>query len=479
MGKIKIEKNLNGIEGLFTITTEVFEDVRGTFSECYNKRDLKEKVGKDIEFVQENHVFSKCGVLRGLHFQKEHPQGKMIRVLKGTIYDVAVDIRPKSTTFGKWYGAVLSDENRVQFFIPEGFAHGFVTLSESSEVSYKLTDYYQPGDEGGIKYNDPELGIKWMLPNGKSENDLIMVDRDKNFESFSSFKKTMEKNMQKKILITGAKGRLGKVLGEQLGKTKHVVYTPKHDELEICDRVEVQRYFERLRPNVVIHAAAFSDVEAAETEREKCERINIDGTLNIVAACKKYKAKLILISTDYVFDGSKNKPYQPDDERCPLNVYGRTKRDAEDVVKDNLTDYAIIRTSWLMDVVGKNFFTTIYEKGKNFKKGNKPIRVVADQIASPTYIKDLALFLAYFVDSGQKGVYHAVNAGECSRYTFAKKMYELIGISAELEPVKTEKYGGVAIRPKYSALDTKKNKACGMYEMPTWEDALTRMIEEL
>ncbi|MGC8777273.1 MAG: dTDP-4-dehydrorhamnose 3,5-epimerase [Candidatus Caldatribacteriaceae bacterium] len=149
------------LEGVVLIEPTLFEDERGFFMETYSFRDFQE-LGLGVTFVQDNHSFSRKGVLRGLHFQREHPQGKLLRVVRGAIFDVAVDIRQNSPTFGKWYGVELSAENRRQLYIPPGFAHGFLALSDA-DVLYKATDYYHPGDEGGIIWNDPDIGIAWPL----------------------------------------------------------------------------------------------------------------------------------------------------------------------------------------------------------------------------------------------------------------------------------------------------------------------------
>ncbi len=148
------------IEGLYVIEPAVHGDNRGYFMETYNKRDM-EAFGLNMEFVQDNQSMSVKGVLRGLHFQKEFPQGKLVRVIKGRVFDVAVDIRKGSTTYGQWYGIELSEENKKQFYISEGFAHGFLVLSDVAEFCYKVTDFYHPGDEGGLAWNDPDIGIKW------------------------------------------------------------------------------------------------------------------------------------------------------------------------------------------------------------------------------------------------------------------------------------------------------------------------------
>ena len=172
MGKITVETC--GIEGLKVIVPKVFGDERGYFMETYHYEDYK-AAGIDQVFVQDNQSSSRKGVLRGLHFQKEFPQDKLVRVLSGEVFDVAVDLREGSATFGKWFGVVLSAENKKQFFIPKNFAHGFLVLSDYAEFAYKCTDFYHPNDEGGILYNDPEIGVEWPVPEGM---ELVMSEKD-------------------------------------------------------------------------------------------------------------------------------------------------------------------------------------------------------------------------------------------------------------------------------------------------------------
>lgn len=172
------------IEGLYVIEPKVFGDERGYFMETYNYEDFK-AAGLDMVFVQDNQSMSKKGVLRGLHFQKKHPQGKLVRVLSGTVYDVAVDLRKSSPTYGKYYGVILSAENKKMFYVPEGFAHGFLVLSESAEFTYKCTDFYHPEDEGGIIWNDPDIGIEWPI---SSDMSVILSEKDKKLPLLSQSK---------------------------------------------------------------------------------------------------------------------------------------------------------------------------------------------------------------------------------------------------------------------------------------------------
>ncbi|MGN0415924.1 MAG: dTDP-4-dehydrorhamnose 3,5-epimerase [Agathobacter sp.] len=166
MGQITVEKNVGDIEGLCVITPAVHGDERGYFMETYNEREMKE-AGFDINFVQDNQSMSVKGVLRGLHFQKNFPQCKLVRAVRGSVFDVAVDLRKGSKTYGKWYGVELSEENKKQFLIPENFAHGFLVLSDVAEFCYKVNDFWHPNDEGGLAWNDPGIGIIWPQVTGK------------------------------------------------------------------------------------------------------------------------------------------------------------------------------------------------------------------------------------------------------------------------------------------------------------------------
>lgn len=176
MSKFNIKET--SIKGVYSIEPKVFEDKRGYFMETYNYEDFK-AAGLDMVFVQDNQSSSTKGVLRGLHYQKNYPQGKLVRVIKGEVFDVAVDLRKDSETYGKWVGVVLSEENKMQFYIPEGFAHGFLVLSETAEFCYKCTEFYHPEDEDGIAWNDPEIGINWPIDNME---EIILSEKDKKWK---------------------------------------------------------------------------------------------------------------------------------------------------------------------------------------------------------------------------------------------------------------------------------------------------------
>ena len=183
MGKITVTPC--EIEGLYVIEPTVFKDERGYFVETYNQNDFKE-AGLDMVFVQDNQSMSVRGVLRGLHFQKQFPQGKLVRVVRGAVFDVAVDLRADSKTYGQWFGVELTAENKKQFFIPRNFAHGFLVLSDQAEFAYKCTDFYHPNDEGGLAWNDPDIGVDWPIPEGM---ELIISEKDQKWGGIRELKR--------------------------------------------------------------------------------------------------------------------------------------------------------------------------------------------------------------------------------------------------------------------------------------------------
>ena len=183
MGKITVtpcEVDGKVIEGLYVIEPTVFKDARGYFVETYNQNDMK-AAGLDMVFVQDNQSMSVKGVLRGLHFQKQYAQGKLVRAIRGSVFDVAVDLRTNSETYGKWYGVELTAENKKQFYIPEGFAHGFLVLSDEAEFAYKCTDFYHPGDEGGLLWNDETIGVKWPITD---DMEILLSEKDTKWGKF-------------------------------------------------------------------------------------------------------------------------------------------------------------------------------------------------------------------------------------------------------------------------------------------------------
>lgn len=283
-----------------------------------------------------------------------------------------------------------------------------------------------------------------------------------------------------KVLVTGVKGQLGHDVVEELKKRDHTAVGVDVEEMDITDKTAVEKTVKAEHPDVVIHCAAWTAVDAAEAKenRDKVFAINAYGTENIAKTCKSINAKMIYISTDYVFDGQGDKPWQPDDKSySPLNVYGESKLKGEFAVKDNLEKFFIVRIAWVFGLNGKNFIKTML----NVAKTHDTVKVVNDQIGTPTYTKDLARLLVDMAETEKYGYYHATNeGGYISWYDFTKEIYRLAGLSTKVIPVSTEEYGqSIAKRPFNSRLDKKKLKEKGFTPLPDWKDALKRFYEEL
>lgn len=281
-----------------------------------------------------------------------------------------------------------------------------------------------------------------------------------------------------KVLVTGVKGQLGYDTVNKLKKRGHTPIGVDIEEMDITDESSVKKVIKEVSPEAVIHCAAWTAVDAAEDNEDKCRLVNSKGTENIVKVCKEIDAKMIYISTDYVFDGQGNEPWQPDcKDYKPLNVYGQTKLEGELAVSSNLEKYFIVRIAWVFGVNGKNFIKTMLNVGKN----HDTVRVVNDQIGTPTYTYDLARLLVDMVESEKYGYYHATNeGGYISWYDFTCEIFRQAGYTTNVVPVTTEEYGlSKAARPFNSRLDKSKLKENGFEPLPTWKDALSRYLKEI
>ena len=297
-----------------------------------------------------------------------------------------------------------------------------------------------------------------------------------------------------KVFVTGVNGQLGHDVMLELNQRGHeavgsgsggsyrgadAVAALPYVQLEITDRDAVLRTIEALRPDAVIHCAAWTAVDAAEDaeNREKVDNINHLGTKYIAEAAKAADAKMIYISTDYVFDGQGERPWQPDDKcYAPLNVYGQSKLDGELAVANTLDKFFIVRIAWVFGLNGKNFIKTMISVGKT----HDTVRVVNDQIGTPTYTKDLARLLVDMLESGKYGYYHATNeGGYISWYDFCREFYRQYGLTTKVIPVTTEEYGlSRAARPFNSRLDKSKLREAGFEPLPAWQDAVKRYLKE-
>ncbi len=278
-----------------------------------------------------------------------------------------------------------------------------------------------------------------------------------------------------KVLITGVQGQLGYDVGKVLSKRKVEYFAPTVEQLDITDRSMVLQILEEYRPDAVIHCAAYTAVDRAEDETERCWAINVDGTRNIAEGCKEIGAKLLYVSTDYVFEGAGEQFYEANDPVNPRNVYGMTKVAGELVVKSFLEKYFIVRTSWVFGKNGNNFVKTMLHLAET----KSEINVVCDQIGSPTYTADLAPLLYDMIVTEKYGVYHATNEGFCSWAEFAEEIFRLTGKGIFVRYVETKDYPTKAVRPLNSKIGKKSLDRKGFQRLETWEKALERYIEEL
>ena len=280
-----------------------------------------------------------------------------------------------------------------------------------------------------------------------------------------------------RVFVTGVKGQLGYDVMNELEKQGLEGIGVDIDEMDITDADQVNKVIKEAAPDAVIHCAAYTAVDAAEDNEEICRKVNAQGTENIAKVCEELDIKMMYISTDYVFNGQGKRPWEPDDKREPLNVYGQTKYEGELAIEEHVKKFFTVRIAWVFGLNGKNFIKTMLQVGKNHPQ----VRVVNDQIGTPTYTYDLARLLVDMMETEKYGYYHATNeGGYISWYDFTKEIYRQAGLATEVQPVTTAEYGlSKAARPYNSRLEKKKLKENGFTPLPTWQDALGRYLQEL
>ena len=276
-----------------------------------------------------------------------------------------------------------------------------------------------------------------------------------------------------RILVTGVKGQLGYDVVNELEKRGHTAIGVDIDEMDITDAEAVDRVITEADVEAVIHCAAYTAVDAAEDNLELCRKVNATGTENIAKVCKKLDLKMVYISTDYVFDGEGERPWEPDDRRDPLNAYGIGKYEGELAVEENLEKYFIIRIAWVFGVNGKNFIKTMLKLGET----RDEVSVVNDQIGSPTYTYDLARLIVDMVETEKYGRYHATNEGFCSWHEFACEIFRQAGMNVKVHPVTSDEFPAKAKRPHNSRMSKEKLSENGFERLPSWQDALKRYLE--
>ena len=456
-----------------------FGDERGYF-ESVTKEQLEELGFKGI--YQISNSKSGKGIVRGLHFQKDpYCQAKVVRCHRGGVIDVVVDMRKDSSTYGKHVAVELTPENGRMLYVPRGFAHGFVSLTDDTLFEYYVDNKYMPRMEGGILWNDPALGIDWegiFSEHGITEPVLSGKDKVRNTLALSDVEFLRR---DKKYLITGYKGQLGYDIARELverGETN--ILAIDKDEMDITDRNQVMKVIKEFNPDVIFHCAAWTAVDKAEEMEDVVNLVNVVGTKNMTDASIEVGAKLVYISTDYVFDGTKEGLYNETDIPNPKSVYGKTKLLGEEEARRN-PNHFITRISWVFGVNGNNFIKTMLNLSEKYDSLN----VVDDQIGSPTYTVDLAKVLVEMVQTNKYGTYHVNNEGYCSWAEFAKYIMESNGKNTKINFVSTEKYyegknmSKIAYRPRNSKLDKSKLVESGFEMLPDWKDATDRYCKEL
>ncbi|WP_066315167.1 dTDP-4-dehydrorhamnose reductase [Bacillus sp. FJAT-29814] len=278
-----------------------------------------------------------------------------------------------------------------------------------------------------------------------------------------------------KVIVTGAAGQLGQDVLLELERKNHQAIGTDRADLDITIEGDVQAFIAEVKPDVILHCAAYTNVDAAEEDEETAYRVNGLGTKNLALAAKQIGAKMLYISTDYVFDGTGTDPYEVDDPTKPLGAYGRTKLAGEEFVQELLEQFFIVRTAWVFGAHGHNFVKTMLRLGK--ERGE--VGVVHDQVGSPTYTVDLAKFMVELMETEKYGIYHATNSGVCSWYEFAVEIFKQAGLNVKVNPLTTEQFPRPAERPKYSVLSKKKIEAQGFTPLPNWQDALTAYLKEV
>lgn len=278
-----------------------------------------------------------------------------------------------------------------------------------------------------------------------------------------------------RVLVTGVRGQLGHDVMNELAKRGYEGVGVDVQEMDITDREAVERVMREAHVDKVVHCAAWTAVDAAEDQLELCRKVNALGTENIARMCRELDVPMIYISTDYVFDGEGERPWEPDDERHPLNAYGQTKYEGELAVEKYLEKYYIVRIAWVFGVNGKNFIKTMLKLSET----HDTITVVNDQIGSPTYTYDLARLLVDMLETDKYGRYHATNEGLCSWYEFAREIFRAAGRDVKVLPVTSDQYPSRAKRPHNSRMSKDKLEEMGFQRLPSWQDALERYLKEI
>ncbi|WP_160722719.1 dTDP-4-dehydrorhamnose reductase [Bacillus sp. USDA818B3_A] len=277
-----------------------------------------------------------------------------------------------------------------------------------------------------------------------------------------------------RVVVTGAAGQLGKDVLRELENKNHEAFGLDREQLDITNEADVFSLINEVKPDVILHCAAYTNVDAAEEDEDTAYQINALGTEYLAKAAKEAGAKLLYISTDYVFDGTANEPYEVNQETSPLGAYGRTKLAGEQLLQKHLDRFFIVRTAWVFGIYGNNFVKTMLRLGE--ERGE--VGVVHDQVGSPTYTVDLAKFMVELMETDKYGIYHATNSGVCSWYEFAVEIFKQAGLHVTVNPLTSDQFPRPAKRPAYSVLSKKRIEEEGLTPLRDWKEALAAYLQE-
>ena len=477
-----MEKIKTNLLDCYELVPKRFGDERGYFSSITTK-ELSDCDFKN--FTQKSESMSSKGTIRGLHFQKDpYCQAKVVSCTKGAVLDVVVDMRKDSETYGQYTAVELTPEKGNMLYVPRGFAHGFLALTDDATFNYMVDNEYAPRMEGGVLWNDPAINIPWeeFFEKYGIEKPLLS-EKDKNRELLTDSTVYFQRK-PKKYLVTGVNGQLGHDIVLELlarGVSACDILAVDKNEMDITIKEQVDKVVSAYKPDVIFHCAAWTAVDKAEEQKDLCHLVNVIGTKNLSEAAIKNDAKLVYMSTDYVFDGTKplDSLYTEEDKANPKSVYGLTKYLGEEEVRKNPKHF-ITRISWVFGLNGNNFVKTMLKLSNNHDR----LTVVDDQIGSPTYTVDLAKLLVEMAETDRYGTYHVNNDGYCSWAKFADHIMKTNDKETTIIPVSTEKYYEgkdttfVAYRPRNSKLDKTKLQE-NFYKLPSWEDATERYCKTL